>query len=271
MNKKTSKINIKLIFFLILPLLIQLIISSIYTFGAVKDYNRFIDSVKQNNQVNPLIPLNSAYTYWIGGLNNVNSKIFFYYIIFFGAIIPCLYFIPFKKRSRINTKSSYHTCFLVSGFFAFISLLINFISILLFIPAITPDSVYDMYYDVIKGDTLCNIFYSMPVVYQMIYILMIYTLCGLIGCLSYGCYKLFNNHLVAFFIPELFLLIIHITDIRYSFSKSISPIIYCSAAVTSIRNIKQYFIEIGILLFCTIVTFIINKIKESTTLNLFKR
>lgn len=254
--------SIKIIFFLVLPLLVQFFLSSIYTYTAVKDYNIFIDSVNRDKLVNPLLPLNSAFTYWIGGFGNDTFKNIFYYIIFFCAIIPCLYYILSSKSETINSKFSYCKCFCYSGSFAFISLLFNFISILLFIPAITPDSVYDIYYDVKKGDFLSDLFYANPFVYEMIYMLMICVLCGLIGCFGYGCYRVFNNHVIAFFIPELILLIVHILDLKKVFLVNLSPIIYCNVAVVAIRNLKLYLIELGIILFFTIVIIIINKKKS---------
>ena len=259
MNKHKYKINIKLLFFLIFPLLFQFILASIYNYNAIKDYNNFISSVKQNDRINPLLPLNSAFTYWIGGFNSNNIKSAFYYMIFLGAITPCLYFIPLKIKSNPNSKLSYGKSFFIGGLFSFLSLFFSFISILLFVPATAPDSVYDIYYDVIKGDTLCNVFYTAPVLYEIIYICLIFIFCGFICCLSYGCYKLLKNHFAAFFIPELFLVIIHIIDVRYSFQNRISPIMYCNVAVNTIRNIKQYFFEVGILLFCTMISYIINK------------
>lgn len=255
MNKYISKINIKLVV-IIIPLLIQILFSLVYNYYAIMDYRNFIDYVKQNNRVNPLIPLNSAFTYWIGGISENIYKKIFYYGVFLGAVFPCLFFISFNKK---NHKSSFYTSFFIGFMFAFFSLIFSFITTLLFIPAISPDSAYDIYYDVINGDTFCNLFYTAPVIYELIYILMISFICGLICCLGYGCYKLYKDNLIVFFIPFLLLIIVHIVDIHYSFEKNISPIIYSNVAVTTIRSLKQYFIEVSILLFLIMVSFVIHK------------
>ena len=201
MYKNKTRNNLIIVFFWIIPLVIQIFLSLVYTYHAVKDYHDYIGIITKDTLMNPLIPLNSAFTYWIGGLNSSYVKNIFIYIMFLGAIIPVLGFILLKKENKTNKNNSYLKIFFISGAFSFIPFFINFISILCFIPAITPDSVYDIYYDVIKRDFLSDLFYSNPFIYEMIYICLIFLLCGLLGMLSYNCYKVFNEFWLAYFIP----------------------------------------------------------------------
>ena len=242
MKVDTKIKNIFLIFMLIIiPIVGELLFSFIYTYDAVKSYDMFIEALKTNcGRFNPLIPLNSGYTYWIGGSNLKGNKEMFFFILFMGAIIPCAYLIHNKTNLK---KYGAISSFFISGIFALFSLIINFVSISMFIPLIKPDSVYDMYYDVLKGDILSDLFYYNPIVYELLYMIMIFILCGLIGCLGYNFYKVFNNHIIAFFIPEVILLALHITNLKYSLPHNISPIIYCSESSKMMQNIKMYIIE----------------------------
>lgn len=264
MENKLKRIRlIKCLIYIVIPIIVQIVLSSIYVYTSVKDYAYFIDTVKNNNDKNNLlIPVNSVYTYWIGGFGDTKAKIAFFYIMIFGAILPCLFLIPFKKGINNLEKITYKHFFLLSGFSSVIPLIVNFLCSLSFIPAIKPDSVYDIYFGVIKTDVFSGLFYSHPIIYEFIYIVLIFILCGCLGCLGMACYKFFNNHLLAFFIPELLLIAVHLTDIHYSLSQNISPAFYCRTAPGLMKNIRNYIIEVSVILAIIIVVNIIKRLRK---------
>lgn len=268
-NKTTNKtLNTDFIIFFLLPCLIQIILSSIYVHDAAKDYASYLEELRQiGGNYNPLIPLNSVFTYWIGGGGIDRAGSAFYYLMFFGAVLPCIYIIHrYKKTPEQKAQdrfSSYACVFAVSGLFAFIPLLINFISTLMFIPVIKPDPVYDIYFDVLKGDAFSDIFYSFPFAYIFIYILILSAMCGAIGCLGYASYKLFNDNIIALLLPEILLLILHFVDKHYYFRHSISPLIYCSSSAEMMQKPIRFIAELGSTVALAMILYFIGRIKVS--------
>jgi hypothetical protein len=123
-----------------------------------------------------------------------------------------------------------------------------------------------MYFYVVKGNMFSDLFYSSPFIYELIYMVMISIFCGIFGCLEYGCYRLTRNHIIGFFLPDILLLLVHLIDKHFHFSNSISPIRYSQQAVVSIKNIKIYIIEIGMLFLLSILVTGISAINKRKTI-----
>ncbi|MCR5601985.1 MAG: hypothetical protein K6G33_14760 [Ruminococcus sp.] len=267
------KINIKKrkYLFFIIPCILQFVFSSLFVYNSVSVYNEFKDSFVNEEAVsNPLLPLQSAFTYWIGA-NVVDffGNIFFY-IVFLGAMLPCMPVVYrcFKdKKYAQNNASNYLKIFLASGLLAFIPLLFNFVSTLMFIPAMKPDSVYDIYFDVLTGDGLSNVFYTNPVIYEIIYMLIIFAMCGAIGCLCFATAQLCNYNVLAVMIPETLIYILHLFNRGFGIEKVISPIIYCRSLSGIMQNKKIALIEFGIIIALLLMFILINSIRSHITKN----
>lgn len=273
--RKEIKRSIKNKFFYI-SCIIGIILSLICVFEAVKDYSDYAVSLEEVEMINlnPLVPTLSAYTLWIGGgESNLYSTMMF-------LMLPLLVSLPYawsycsdrkngylkKAVNEIGSLkynlSKYVATFISSGLVIAIPLIINLLSVLMFVPAITPDSVYDIYYGVFSYNFLGDVFYTVPILYDLIYILMIFLFCGLIGCLGYSFAVLFKSRILAVISPSALLLLIHYKK-QYigSFDFEISAISFLSSATNLFYNIKTVIIEAVILFVFTFIICVLRKEK----------
>lgn len=266
--KNNLKISIFNLFF-ILPCLIGTGLAIADAVLHIKQYSLFYENnvlTDFKDNVNIFMPLNTVYTYWIGGSNCKTTSYIFFYYIFLVAFIPSIYIIyKCKKGNTLLTKNSiyeYLSSFITSGLIVFIPLAVNFICNLMFIPADTPDSVYDMYYGVTSSTLFNKIFYNYPIIYELIYMLILFLMGGFIGCLAYAITKLFKGFWAFLLLPDIVLLILTFTDNNKQFFYSISPIKYCSTATGMFYNYRVLRTELIFLILATLVIFLINKFKK---------
>lgn len=283
--KKEIKMSIRNIFF-IFPSAILIIISLIYTYESVKTYTDYYKVVNFNEilQQNPLTQTLSVYTLWLGGPkleNNMSSKILFILIIFF-AVLPYSWSYCAERRRAKKAKENfitnisyritkYATIFFSSGLIAAIPLMTNLIFTFLFIPAIKPDPVYDIYYREFSNSLLGDIFYAYPIFYEIIYILIFFVFCGLIGCVGYAFALLFKNEILTVLSVPFLILITHfLKEKATSFiNGDISPISYLNIADVMLRNYRVMFIEM-LLMFAFSLTITLIK-KDNNNISEEKR
>ncbi len=250
-----------------------IIISLIYTFDEMRSYFGYRKYVNFNEVLsqNTLSPTISAYTMWLGGskLEGIKSCSIFFKVVLFLAAIPFAWsYCAERRKAKKNNQSfnddrnyrvhKYIAVFISSGLIAAIPLLINLLCSLLFIPAVTPDPVYDIYYREFSSSLLGELFYSSPIIYEILYILIFFTFCGLLGCIGYAFSLIIKHEAVAVTSPVLLLFITYYFNdkihIGYEF---FSPISYMNVADVALRNYKTLFIELFIMfaisLFITII------------------
>lgn len=104
--------------------------------------------------------------------------------------------------------SKYIAVFISSGLTITIPLLLDFLIILLFVPAIYPDSVYDIYYGIFSNNFMADIFYGQPFVYVMMFLLLCFVFCGLFGCLGYSISTLIKSKIVAIVVPTVLMILV---------------------------------------------------------------
>lgn len=264
--EKSRKNNINILLLFMCSVLI--VISSIYAYITVKSYNEYIDEIN-NNGLNPLLPLNSAFTYWIGNGHGLLAHRLFYYVMFFGAVIPCAITVIMERKNSDgkNSPFKYLSVFFTSGMIGFIPLVVNMISTMLFIPADKPDSIYDIYYNVNASDFLSELFYSHPIMYELFYILLVSVICGLIGCFGFAFAKLCGSRFIVLIVPEIIIGALHLVD-KYCFDnfemeKGVSLINLSKNATSMMVNIKTVLIEIVLLFAFVVVLYSVNSVKLS--------
>lgn len=227
---------------------------SLYRFYEVFEwYNNYSHSYNAlKSEYNTLLPLFSPFTLWIGGDKiDVLVKIF-YITVFLNIVFGVL-------NDFLNSeKQTYKRIFIKSGLVILFPL-INFICLLFSIPAIKPDSVYDIYYNVHSSDNLCNIFYNYPFIYTLIYFCFFFIFCGLIGGLSYLFIKIFDNKIIAVIIPEFFILCMYFSD-KYFFPKyCVNPISIFQSQIKFMQYIYPIIVEIIIMIFISLLLYYKNK------------
>lgn len=205
--------------------LFGIILSILHCYQVLTAYNSYIIELEKyrglsNLQYNPLAEITSAFTMWIG-VDDTNkiAKIFFF-------IFPLMAVMPYcwsycsdiksgqaektvKEIGKFNYHlSKYTAVFISSGLTVSIPLLLDFLIILLFVPAIFPDSVYDIYYGIFSNNFMADIFYGQPFVYVLIFLLLCFGFCGLFGCLGYSISTLIKSKIVAIVVPTVLMILV---------------------------------------------------------------
>ena len=251
--------------------LIGTVIAMIYAFQAVQGYSGFNKIQFETIDHNPYPALFSLYTHWIGGMyENTTSMVFFVYIVFASSLSYAFSYINEHKKGETlkNTTlsfrlSKYASIFISSGLIAAVPLIINQFVTALFIPARTPDSRYNLYYPVFYGEHFSELFYTHPLVYEFVYILSVFVLCGFLGCFTYYCAVTTNNRILTFIIPILFLIFCDFNKKNYLFGNNdISPISYITASSKLIRNYAAFCVEVIILFLFTFIFTVIRNLRD---------
>ena len=175
-----------------------------------------IDEIQSENiHSNPMIQSYSIFNLWIGATNeNIIKTILFYVFPLVAAIAygwssrndrEVLSSIE-KKEYKKYCMSRYFTIFITSGLTLAIPLIVNLLTILFFVPVIYPDSAYDIYFGIFSYHFASDLFYSAPFLHTSIFILFAFVYSGLIGCLSYAFYTVYNNRIIAIIIKMMIFL-----------------------------------------------------------------
>ncbi len=223
--------------------------------------------VNENLSYNMLTPIFSAYTFWIGGgKQNIFSTVLFW-------LFPVLATLPILNRCKkklckpteqnTNSRShfiDYFASFTVAGMAVSIPLMINFLSVLLFVPALNPDSVYDIYYGVFSYHAFSDLFYTYPIVYEILYIVCIFIIGGLIGGIAYILLMLFHNKAFVAFIAPILIVLIQLEKLYVGIlTTDISLIAFINSSAELFSNIKIVSIETVIMLLFSISFLFIKK------------
>ncbi|MFD2655603.1 hypothetical protein [Gracilibacillus thailandensis] len=151
--------------------------------------------------------------------------------------------------------TKYIATFTAGGVVILLPLILNFIVVALFVPAISPTQLNPYVYGVEIGAIWSSLFYTHPLVYTILYLLLDFTFGGLFATISLAISFFIKNRIAIILIPFFLLFILHYsrTFLQYKFYKEISPLNYLHAiAIENPASTVIILIE-GILLF--IMTF----------------
>lgn len=244
--------------FLIIVLM-EGVIAILHSYHKVSEYITFKNNLeiilKRNKMcINPYSLIYNAYSSWIGcDKDSIYAKVLFYIFPLCASITYSWSFIcDYKKGYYFSAckkygKHNYHlykyiAVFLSSGSIAAIPLLLNFFSITLFIPLVSPDSVYDIYYGIFSGEFMAELYYNTPLAYLLIFILLCFIYNGLFGCLSYTISIYIKNAAVSISLPYLILICVEllksrITQNTNTFIINFSPLSFLYAAKSHNANL----------------------------------
>lgn len=264
--------------------LIGILIAIIHSYNNIVLYK----SVESNfynmvtNGHNPYYPLFSIFTMWIGqdGENKIANL--FYTILPIFSVIPYTwsyckdtetgyYGKTVKKFGRFNYHlSKYIAVFISSGLVTVVTPIIDFFISIHFIPATHPDSVYDIYYEIFSNNFLADIFYTHPVIYVIIFILLNFVYYGLFGCIGYAVSTLLKSKTIALVTPLIIILIIECISNRINKGTvenciNISPYSFLNPAKSFYTN---WYIIIFEIFFLFITSFVISVYRFKTNTEL---
>jgi ABC-type transport system involved in multi-copper enzyme maturation permease subunit len=232
----------KLFFGAIIILFIPSLMSFLYRAGSYELEKEYLENAAKifgENYENP--QLGGRFTLsnnWVGGESyTLGSSIFFY-------IFPLLLAIPYGwsycselksgyiKNMLIRTKrtpyflSKYIAVFVASGLVMVIPMIANIIMTACYFPATLPNVGYDIFHGIFPYSLMSEIYYTHPILYIILYLLLDFFFCGLIGCLSYAITTVIKNRIVVVLVPFAILLAWHYFSVTLSIKlmKAVSPL-----------------------------------------------
>lgn len=247
-----------------IPLIILSILCIIQVIYAVDVYTNYRNSITLNNVIyqdyDPMISLYSSFTLWVGGSHQTLFSHVYYLFPIASAICVIL------SKNKVS-RDNYISVFLKSGLTILIPLLINFLLILAFVPAITPDSIYDVYFGVFSNSFLGGLYYLQPVIYVFTFLLINFLFWGLTGVITSLIYMLTNNKLISGVTCPLILYMIHIVQFYLNGEvlingKEISPLNYLNPSHSMFTSWKVIIIELIIVLLVVHFLTILLKLKK---------
>lgn len=164
---------------------------------------------------NPMIQSNGLYKWWLvpDGASLGNTLFF--------TLLPLLACIPYGWSQCIEQKSGYTknvvvkagkqqyylakyiASFLAGGVVVVIPLMVNFLLVACFIPAIKPSVMYWMYYGIARGSMWSQIFYSHPLIFVFLCMVLNFLFAGVFSTLSYGLSVYMKNWIAVVLLPVL--------------------------------------------------------------------
>ena len=226
----------------LITLAIGLIIGFVSAYQNISNYVRAASDNAYRMEVsevlfNPLYPLFSSFTNWMGGDYQYPMTSLFYLLLPLMASLAFGWSFCMEKKSGyiknvvIRTKkihyflAKYIAVFLSGGTVIAIPLIVNFLMVACFIPAYQPDIFYSIYY-AMDYHFLSELFYSIPLLYVFYVIVLDFVFSGLVATVSMALTFFVKNRFAVVLLPFLSLLgIQYLQDMLYSvFQTSISPI-----------------------------------------------
>ncbi|HHU18987.1 MAG TPA: hypothetical protein GXZ58_01845 [Bacilli bacterium] len=216
---------------------------------------------------NQMIQALSLFNHWIGGeATSLGFTLFF-------TLMPLIAALPYGWSYFIENKSGYVktvvtrsakteyflakyiATFISGGLVILIPLLINFIVVACFIPAVTPSTMYTMYHSVYHGSLWSQSYYTNPVWFVILYLILDFIFAGLFATMSLTVSLFVKNRIAVILVPFFLILVLHYsrTFLAYKYYYEISPLNYLHS--TPIINPANVWIIIGQGLLFFILTF----------------
>lgn len=230
-----------------------------------------IEMIGTNNK---MIEARSVYNNWIGGEGMSLSSSLFFLLLPVLATLPFSWSFDYEKRSGYTNNLLIHETrgqYIVSKYFAvFVSggtaivlpLILNFLCTLTVFSAPKPDITYLNYYGIFRGNMFCELFYTHPVLFEALYILLIFLFSGTIATLAMSLSVLGLNRFVALIVPIVFFVLLHssmefVSNLPLFAGRAVpeySPLYFLKPRPTrALASSSVIFVELGILVIFTLV------------------
>lgn len=206
--------------------IISTVISTAVAVGSVLQrflYESAYFNTVNSSYYNPSYEIDTLYNQWIGAEGgSVFYYIFYIMIPVFSAFAYSWSYADEEKNGYLRQMTikgnrgdyifaKYISVFISGGLVTFIALLINIALCATYFPVITPDVYYDVYYGIGLRNAFGDLFYSIPDVYMLIYVIITCLYSGLFAVFSMVCSYFIKNKYIVMFIP--FFLCIFLTYI----------------------------------------------------------
>lgn len=220
---------------------------------------------------NPYLPIQTLYNHWIGGEFSSLTYSLFYLLLPILASIPYGWsiFDEIKNGAARNiliridrTKyfgGKYFVTFLSGGIVVTVPLITNILLVAMFIPAIKPDVCYDIYYGVLPPDLWSNLFYTNPLLYLVLYLMLNFVFSGIFATFSLAISFRLKHKIAVMLFPFFLLLILHYAKDLFpdALQFEISPLNFLHAStIGEIKNPIVILVEFCLFLIYTVVVLI---------------
>lgn len=192
----------------------------LYIADAKREYVQMLEEYWTGSNFDPTWQSSSLYNCWIGGESfTLSFSVYFF-------IFPLLVTLPYgwslyqeihsgylkniAVRMKISSyvKIKYIAAFLSGGLTMIIPLILNFIAAAMVLPAVLPDFIYP-FFSVSQFDFIGDLYYTYPILYFAIYMIIIFIECGLLSGLSFLLGYFVKYKMICVLLPFGSILFIH--------------------------------------------------------------
>lgn len=165
---------------------------------------------------NPMTPAFSLFNHWVSGESTSFGFTLFFTLLPLLAVLPYgwSYFIEYKSGylKQVVVRSSklqyflakYIATFMAGGLVVCIPLVINLLVVACFIPAITPSPMYALYYSIAHVSMWSQFFYSQPLFFVILYLMLTFIFGGLFATMSLSISFFCKNRIAIILVPFFF-------------------------------------------------------------------
>lgn len=260
--------------------IITLIVAVIITmFSAVHVINQYYDTIAydniseslMNDITNPDYAMISLFNSWIGQEWISVGEALFYLLLPFFSTLAYSWSLNSEQKSgyekQIITRtyrkkyyiSKYFSVFIAGGLVIVIPMLLNFMVVAMFIPAIEPDIFYDMYYGMNTTQVFSTLFFAHPYMFVAYRLISNFIFAGLFATMGMSLTFFIKNKFLIVTIPFLLSLILSYISSYHFLPFVFSPVHFLhgggDAYTTSI------FVMIFEALFMFVVSFVITIVR----------
>lgn len=241
------------------------VLSAVYSIDSYMDVRESLDEIGGN----PMIQAFGLFNTWIGGESNTLGFTLFFTLLSLLAVLPYGWSYQMEEKSRyldiVQMKvgrqrymlAKYMAAFLSGGTCIVVPLLVNFLVVAAFVPAVQPTIIYEIYYPMHHGALLSELFFDRPVLFVGIYMLIDFVYGGLFAAMGIAISFFVKNRLAVVLSP--FMLVLAFQYLRtffyYRIYKEISPMYFLHAVtVENVADAGIVCTEAVILFLFTFVT-----------------
>ena len=263
----TKAIKNKMFFFSLLIVTALCIYSAVFVIISYYDDINKINLIATQNEceVNPMIPAFTLYNKWIGQEWISFSSSLLFLLLPLTASLPFSWsfckekkigylnnlYIRTSPQKYLNTK--YFVTFIVGVISILIPLFINLMIVSAFIPAVDPNVHYDIYYNMPVNCILSELFYTYPLLYIIIKLLIISLFSGAFAVLGQATGIIIKNKFVVVLFPFVFLLIFNYISSILSPTVELSPIQFLYGGGKILTNYWVIQLELSIFLLSSLI------------------
>lgn len=176
--------------------------------------------ITMNAIYNPMVSASTVFNNWVLGEAYTLGATIFFFIFSILAAIPYAWSYCAERNSgyvkniiirsgkREYYIAKYIAVFVSGGLAVLIPLVLNFLLVSMFFPTAVPDPSYVIYYGIWGDSLMSGLFYTKPLIYVFIYLIMNFLFSGVIACISLIVARFIKNRIAVILSPFFLLLAI---------------------------------------------------------------